>query len=892
MDVDFLFSVVMPVYNREKYLEDAIKSVLYQSCGISKIEIIMIDDGSTDGSGEICDKYQRKYPDHIKVVHQDNQGAAFARKKGVELASGKWINFLDSDDKLAKNVFHEVERFIRKHDKETDVIAFPVYFFGTRKGAHLLNYKFEQGSRVVDLEEEWQNPQLFINSAVMRAEVAKRVSFKDPVDIPTNEDAREMLRVLLEKKTLGLLSTTKYLYRRHEDTLVSNSKGNPKWYTDNLEQFSQYIMDYSYEKCGYVPKFVQFTVMYEFQWRLRQSKITENTLTQEEAEKYKQKLLSLCDRIDADVIYAQKQLWREQKSYLLYRRMGEYPHIAYDEEQNPIFEFGNLGVGNTINNTPVHLSFAELKNDVLTLEGWCSHYLYETQELPPLFLEIDGELHEVRVEEIPSGPHCLGENLYQKYSFYVQLPLKGRRKHRIKFILDFGGTKIQTEKLALGQFFPLDSHCRYSYKKYKNWILQKKDGELIVQKNTICLFHEIAYLLGIFVRNQRGSKKAILVRLLYGILSVLPHKEIWMVSDRILKADDNGEAFFKYLMDKKPKDLKVYFVISKNCADYERIKKIGPAVNTFSIKHRILHLLSTYNISSQGEKIVQHPFHGYEKAYRSLNLPRFVFLQHGVIKDDLSDWLNRRNKNLFGFITTSQREYDSIINGDYDYTEKQVWLTGLCRYDNLEDRREKIVAIVPTWRSYLLKGLNQFTGLHALKLGYLDSDFFQFYNRLINDKQLIETLKQFGYRLRFVPHPLMQPFINSFDKNDYVEFACADDSYRELFAKGSLLVTDYSSTAFDFAYLNKPVVYCQFDKEVFFGGNHTYKKGYFDYEKDGFGEVEYTLEATVDRIIEYVQNDCRMKPEYQKRVDETFAFHDKNNCERVYQKLLEMKSEI
>ena len=103
------------------------------------------------------------------------------------------------------------------------------------------------------------------------------------------------------------------------------------------------------------------------------------------------------------------------------------------------------------------------------------------------------------------------------------------------------------------------------------------------------------------------------------------------------------------------------------------------------------------------------------------------------------------------------------------------------------------------------------------------------------------------------------------------------------------MLSDYSSAVFDFGYLKKPVIYTQFDKEQFFSGEHVCRKGYFDYERDGFGEVEYDLDSTVDRIIEYMENGCKMKEVYKKRVDEFFAFNDKNNCERLYQRITELE---
>ncbi len=107
-------------------------------------------------------------------------------------------------------------------------------------------------------------------------------------------------------------------------------------------------------------------------------------------------------------------------------------------------------------------------------------------------------------------------------------------------------------------------------------------------------------------------------------------------------------------------------------------------------------------------------------------------------------------------------------------------------------------------------------------------------------------------------------------------------------AESDLLVTDYSSVAFDFAYLRKPVIYYQTDKEEFFSGAHTYEKGYFDYEGDGFGEIECSVEALVDRIIEYMKNGCELKEVYRERIDATFPFSDQNNCKRVYEEILKL----
>ena len=139
-----------------------------------------------------------------------------------------------------------------------------------------------------------------------------------------------------------------------------------------------------------------------------------------------------------------------------------------------------------------------------------------------------------------------------------------------------------------------------------------------------------------------------------------------------------------------------------------------------------------------------------------------------------------------------------------------------------------------------------------------------------------------------MPHPTLQAHAEIFEPNENIVVSGLEISYREIYAKSSLIISDYSSAVFDFAYLRKPIVYFQFDSEEFFENGHVYTKGYFDYEKDGFGEVCYNLETLVDTIIEYMKNDCRLKDKYRERINDFFAYNDKSNCQRVYEEILKL----
>ena len=238
------------------------------------------------------------------------------------------------------------------------------------------------------------------------------------------------------------------------------------------------------------------------------------------------------------------------------------------------------------------------------------------------------------------------------------------------------------------------------------------------------------------------------------------------------------------------------------------------------------------------------------------------------------------------FVTAAKNERASILDGEYMYTEKEVKLTGFARYDLLEDKREKIVAVMPTWRKSIKKSYDINTeSVYYDKFN--ETEYFRFYNSLINDERLLSKMREKGYKGIFCLHPIHTKQYIDYTANDVFSINNGFVNYNRMFSEGALLVTDFSSVFFDFAYLNKPVVYSQFDKDTFFE-SHSYTEGYFSYEKDGFGPVCYDLDSTVEAIIASLDRDCEVEDKYLDRVKAFYGFTDKNNCKRIYDAIKEM----
>ncbi|HFP7807080.1 TPA: CDP-glycerol glycerophosphotransferase family protein, partial [Campylobacter jejuni] len=357
----------------------------------------------------------------------------------------------------------------------------------------------------------------------------------------------------------------------------------------------------------------------------------------------------------------------------------------------------------------------------------------------------------------------------------------------------------------------------------------------------------------------------------------LPKSNIWLLMDRDYEADDNAEHLYRYIMQNHPEQ-EIIFALRKESSDWKRLEKEGFALVDFgSFKFE--------RIIKKSSKVICSHTDEYLMRYIT-SRQQFIFLQHGVILNDLSRWLNSKKIDLF--VTSTQAEYDSMVNdyNRYKFGKKEVLLTGLARHDTLLKNNKsdtKQILIMPTWRANIVGSITN-SSKRDLKENFKQSEYFQKWNSLLNNDGLKKLCELHSYAIVFNPHPNIIPYLKEFNLPSYIKIANQNESLQVLFCNSSLMITDYSSVAFEMAYLEKPVIYYQFDKEEFFT-SHTLQKGYFDYKKDGFGSVVENEENLLKELEILLKNNCKPFGVYKDNIDSTFVFKDRRCCERIYKKL-------
>ena len=322
MDKSFIISVVLPVYNIEKYLETAVESIIGQTLGFAdNIQIVFVNDGSTDRTGEICHEYMSRYPDNIKYIEQENRGVSAALNAGKNCADGKYICFFGGDDRWSLDSFARMVFFFDTHYDEIDFVSAKIKIFGDQEYEHPLNYKYEM-TRIIDLEKEPSLIQTTTGNNIYKASAVKNLYFDENVRI--HEDILFNTILLMDKKKYGVCSDALSYYRKHSDgsSLSSNIREKKYWFIDIPEQVYIPLIERSLSLFDCVIPFVQEVLIYGIKWRLR-TPLPHDLLSDDEIERFLSNIKFVVKHIDDNRIMDAKSVAILYKAHLLGFKYGE-----------------------------------------------------------------------------------------------------------------------------------------------------------------------------------------------------------------------------------------------------------------------------------------------------------------------------------------------------------------------------------------------------------------------------------------------------------------------------------------------------------------------------------------------------------------------------------------
>ncbi|MBE6820937.1 MAG: glycosyltransferase family 2 protein [Ruminococcaceae bacterium] len=258
------FSILVPVYNVEQYIEQCVESLLNQTCK-GEYEIILVDDGSTDSSGKICDKYAKEYPEKIKVIHKKNEGLVSARQAGIDAAKGEYSLFVDSDDFAEKNLLETVETVLNKN-LHTDMVIYSFRYFADGKKTDRKN-EFHQTKKIFTAENKNEIYEALMHTTFVTALWIKAVRTdilkKDPTDYSLYydksmaEDWFRSIPLLTYSDKIVYINKPLYCYRTNEESISRSFRPETIEKKNTLyvyKRFREYLPLWSIDDAEHIKK--------------------------------------------------------------------------------------------------------------------------------------------------------------------------------------------------------------------------------------------------------------------------------------------------------------------------------------------------------------------------------------------------------------------------------------------------------------------------------------------------------------------------------------------------------------------------------------------------------------------------------------------------------------
>lgn len=314
------YSVIVPVYNVEKVLSRCIESILSQT--FSNFELILIDDGSTDKSGEICDEYKKK-DERIKVVHQKNQGVSKARNVGLDISKGKYIVFVDSDD-YVDNIY--LESF---NGSKADLVISGIRIYNicgivkTELTGPKEDFEINSEKQIINFLKSWYAIQVYAKR--YKREKIKRLNLKFDQNFQYGEDSIFVVNYVKDIENVKIENKVTYNFCQYSTPSLSKLKDD-EWivkYTLLQAELCKVLRDY---------KFVIEFLMnkYWWVWEKEINRICEQKSSFLEKRRKIRKLLELeffqsclqeCNNIQIDSIH--RYCLKRKKAFLVLIRYGK-----------------------------------------------------------------------------------------------------------------------------------------------------------------------------------------------------------------------------------------------------------------------------------------------------------------------------------------------------------------------------------------------------------------------------------------------------------------------------------------------------------------------------------------------------------------------------------------
>lgn len=874
-------SVIIPVYNKEAFLETCIANLDAQDVDHGTIEAIFVDDGSQDASLEMLKAIAKTRP-WVQIVHQDNGGVCSARNAGIREAHGRYIFYLDPDDEWSPNVISDVSRFFDDHYDEVDLVTYRIRPFSDKgELASHFRYNILAGSGIYDLGAG-QN--CFICQTTMNVCVKNEFENNHTFDLSSengvilHEDLMYITEIVARRNAIGYCEGPEYKWYRNDQSVTNTISKQTETFESTMQMYEQLFSSLG------PSRYVQALFFTDLVWKFREGSLVPYQYEAEQLEGALERIRRMLNNVEVDVIVHHPTVdpfhrffWLQQKknsevecvtgmNSLMIRAGGEIIYMRQRIE--------------------VVLLRADLRRGGLHITGYLKSPCFQFDEKPRLFarMSIDGKAREVEL------PLRLSSWSYYKaktktndfWGFSISCSVK-----------EYGSLwlRVRYKGLDLGTNFYIMPRCAFSQSAPIR-LSVLKDGYLYSIKKGLGGFEirhldpeeerEFSVTKTTNLRNQ--NPKVWAVREIAERLKQ-SGRRIWLYHD--CHGVEKSNAYYQFMHDIAIKDgVERYYVVNDPLSSKRHLfslPQMRHLVQFGSKRHKFLFLAAEKVITAYVEKNNWMPFtNRILPHYSDLFDAEVIYLQHGVLHAHMPWKYSFDRLDIDREVVSTHFEVENLAD-NYGFDEKAIVPSGAPRYDFMDTTRKpkKKILFAPSWRGYLVK---QSKGKDWERIpGALErSSFYKELRAFINSEKLETLLETYGFTLELKLHPIMAEVFHEEFKTSLQNVSMAADTVDE--SDYAIFITDFSSYRFDFVYLKRTIMYFLPDEQEFKAGLCVFRET--DLPLGGcFGDMAHTADEAICLLNDILENGARPKDCYAQQMDDFFLHYDGSQRERIYRAL-------
>ncbi len=868
---EYKVSVIVPVYNVSEYLEECLDSLLAQTMSKEEMEILLINDGSTDNSFEICQKYAEENS-VFKLFSKENEGLSATRNFGIKHAKGKYLMYIDSDDKFTPETVKEVTSFFDEHYDEVDLVTYldQPYKFGEKMEPHY-RYKYMPKSGVYDLNKLPYISQTRVNICVKNMD---ENFYFDTTPGFRLEDQEYCSKVLKRAQKIGFCDKGEYMYNRSNDgSIVANYFYAYYIFESSLAYFERLFEQFE----GEVPKYYQAMFMNDLQWKHNEDKLYPYHYGKEEFKIAMNRIKSMLSRVDADVIYNHPKLDNFNKHYWLNMKPNAHPIVAAEEKGTSIYIDGKRIYNREKFEVIMHK--LRVNGDDLKFLAFVKSpiYTYLPEKAKVVVVENGEEENAYELETFESvhSYYKSSTKTCNFYAFYYHCDVTKVSNFRFYIRLDGIDYDMGYWCMPVAVF----------NKEIKSYV--RGDVKLTLNNNVVELTKLTSQEIEEFEieQNKIYAKDKSIYELRKDAMEYRKNHRVWLYYDLYTVEKDNG--YYQFINDFKHDDgVERYYVYSREYSEIEHLftkEQKRYLIKYGSYMHKLLYVSAEKFLTAFYGFSTISPFENEaeEGKYLDIIKAQTIYLQHGVLHANLKTKNHAERCRADKIVVSSEFEKNNYIS-NYGYEADDIVCTGMARYDYIHrDKKAKNkVLFAPSWRQYLTV-VQSGAKWDLLESKLLKSEYYIKFMEFLSDERLHELLEKNDLYLDVKLHPIIKDAKNLFNIDcDRINLAGETVDLEDY----KVFITDFSSFVFDFVYLQRPVLYFVPDMDEFKSGMNHYRELDLPFE-DAFGRLVLEASDAVNELENIVNNNYKAEEIYMDRMKDFFIEKD-NYAEALYDYLM------